>query len=178
MLNSADHTLYRSATMRLCYLALDRPDLQFLSEELARWMQTPTVENLEALKRVARHLIEHERLVQESVRQVVEPSHVVVFTDSEHEGCLKTLKSTSSSKLFCGSHMLRSTSTTDGSIALSSGESGFYALEKGTSAGLGAVSKLKDLGVDVIVNVLPTDDEQVAHVSKTGEQEKKRAQAG
>ena len=32
-LNSADHTLYRSATMRLCYLALDRPDLQFPSKE-------------------------------------------------------------------------------------------------------------------------------------------------
>ena len=27
LLNSADHTLYRSATMRLCYLALDRLDL-------------------------------------------------------------------------------------------------------------------------------------------------------
>ena len=30
----------------------------------------------------------------------------------------------------------------------------------------------------LIVNVPPADDEQVARVSKTGEQEKKRAQAG
>ena len=58
-LNSADHSLYRSATMRLCYLALDRLDLQFPSKELARWMQAPTVGNLEALKRVARYLIIH-----------------------------------------------------------------------------------------------------------------------
>ena len=36
VLNSADHTLYRSAQMRLCYLSLDRPDLQFPSKELAR----------------------------------------------------------------------------------------------------------------------------------------------
>ena len=44
--------------------------------------------------------------------------------------------------------MLRSTSTTQGVIALISGESEFYASVKGTSAGLGAVSMLKDLGVD------------------------------
>ena len=42
LLNSADHALYRSATMRLCYLALDRPDQQFPSKELACWMQAPT----------------------------------------------------------------------------------------------------------------------------------------
>ena len=53
-------------------------------------------------------------LVQEFVRQIEEPSHVVVFSDSDHAGCLTTRKSTSSSKLFCGSHMLRSTSTTQG----------------------------------------------------------------
>ena len=96
VLNNADHTLYRSATMRLCYLALDRADLQFPSKELAHWMQAPTVGNLEALKRVARYLIGHGRLIQEFVRQVAEPSHVVVFTDSDHAGCLKTRKSTSS----------------------------------------------------------------------------------
>ena len=57
------------------------------------------------------------------MRQVEEPSHVVVFTDSDHAGCLKTGKSTSSSKLIYGSHLPRSTSTTQGVIALSLGES-------------------------------------------------------
>ena len=49
VLISADHTLYRSATMRLCEIALDGPDLQFLSKDLARWTQAPTVGNLVAL---------------------------------------------------------------------------------------------------------------------------------
>ena len=48
--------------------------------------------------------------------------------------------------------MLRSTSTAQGVIALSSGESEFYALVMGTSAGPGAVSTLKDLGVDMSKN--------------------------
>ena len=116
LLNSADHTLYQSTMMRMCYLALDRLDLQFTSKELARWMQAPTVGNLEALKRVARYLIEHGRLVQEFVRQVEEPSHVAVFTDSDHAGCLETRESTSSSKWFHGAHILRSTNTTQGVI--------------------------------------------------------------
>ena len=89
---SADHTLHRSATMRLCYFALDRLDLQFPSKELARWMPALAVGNLQALKRVARYLIGHGRLVQEFVRQVEEPSHVVVFADSDLAGSVKHAK--------------------------------------------------------------------------------------
>ena len=107
---------------------------------------------MEALKRVARYLIGRGRLVHEFVRQIEEPPHVVVFTDSDHAGCLQTRRGKSSSKLFYGSHLLRSTSTTQGVIDLSSGESEFHALVKGTSAGLGAVSMLKDLGVDISEN--------------------------
>ena len=76
------------------------------------------------------------------MRQVEEPCHEVVFFDSDHAECVKTRESTPSSKLFYGSHMLRSTSTTQGVIALSSGESEFYAL----------VSMRKDLGVDISKN--------------------------
>ena len=39
LLNRADHTLYLTATIRLRYLALDRPDLQFPSKELARQLE-------------------------------------------------------------------------------------------------------------------------------------------
>ena len=114
-------------------------------------MHAPTVGHL-VLKSVARYLIGHGRLVQEFVRQVEEPFHAVEITDSDHAGCLKTRKSTSSSKLFYGSHMLRSTSTTQGVIVLSSGESEFYSPVKGTSAGLGAASMLRDSGVDISIN--------------------------
>ena len=51
-----------------------------------------------------------------------------------------------------GSHLLRSTSTTQAVISLSSGESEFYSLLKGTAAGIGAVSMLKDVGVDLTNN--------------------------
>ena len=138
LLHSTDHTLCRSATMRLCYLALERRDLQFPLKELARW---------ETLK--SRQMFHWTWVIgSEIVREIEESFHVGVFADSDHAGCLKTRQSTSSSKLY-GSHMLRSTSTTQGVISPSSGESECYALVKGTSPGLGAVSMFKNFGVDI-----------------------------
>ena len=54
VLNAEERELYRSNTMRLAYLALDRPDLQLSSKELARSMQQPIKWDLEQLKRAAR----------------------------------------------------------------------------------------------------------------------------
>ena len=93
---------YRSATMRLAYLAHDRPDLQFASKELARAMQTPTEWDQSQLKRVVRYLAGAPRLVQRFESQSA-PSHVTVFSDSDHAGCMKTRKSTSGVFVFTAS---------------------------------------------------------------------------
>eukprot|EP00959_Pyramimonas_sp_CCMP1952_P452071 9464987-Pyramimonas_sp.AAC.1 len=77
---------------------------------------------MEALKRSARFLVGAGRLVQRFHMQE-DPGRVTVFTDSDHAGCLKTRKSTSCTMTFYGKHMVRATSTTQGVIALSSGES-------------------------------------------------------
>ena len=54
---------YRSITMRLGYLSLDRSDLQYASREYARGMAGPTVRHLEQLKRAARYLLHAPSLV-------------------------------------------------------------------------------------------------------------------
>ena len=51
--------------------------------------------------------------------------------------------------VFFGRHLLRSSSTTQGVIALSSGESEFYSAVKGGSIGLGTVYMVRDLGIDL-----------------------------
>ena len=51
-----DATLYRSVTMRVTYLFLDRPDLSFAAGCLAWEMKRPTTKDLEELKRVGHHL--------------------------------------------------------------------------------------------------------------------------
>ncbi|CAK0826156.1 unnamed protein product [Prorocentrum cordatum] len=56
-LNEYEAAEYRSACMRLGYLALDRPEVQFTAKECARGMQRPTERHLRLLKRAGRFLI-------------------------------------------------------------------------------------------------------------------------
>ena len=49
--------------------------------------------------------------------------------------------------VFYGQHLLRSTSTTQAIISLSSGEAEFYSAVKGASIAIGMVSLMGDLGV-------------------------------
>ena len=52
-----------------------------------------------------------------------------------------------------GNHLVKGWSITQGVIALSSGESEFYGIVKGSSVGLGIKSILGDLGVKVRLRV-------------------------
>jgi hypothetical protein len=137
---------YRSNTMRYAYLALDRPDLQFSAKELARNMQAPTQFDLEQLKRAGRYLLGRRRVVQRFEAQEM-PTAVTVYSDSDHAGCLKTRRSTSCCMVFFGKHMIRSSVTTQAVVALSSGESEFYASVKAASIGLGAAHMILDIGI-------------------------------
>ena len=135
--------------MRLSYLALDRFELQYAAKELARAMQEPAASDFDALKRAARFLLSFPRTVQDFPRQLEVPTKITCFSDSDHAGCLKTRRSSSSVKVFYGRHLLRSSSTTQTVVALSSGESEFYAAVRAASTGIGAVSMLRDLGRDL-----------------------------
>ena len=48
---------FRSACMRLAFLAMDRPELQYPSKECARGMAGPTVRHFDLLKRAIRFLL-------------------------------------------------------------------------------------------------------------------------
>ena len=141
-------TIYRSATMRYAYLAQDRADLQFSAKELARSMQNPCHHDWENLKKAVRYVLGARRLVQRFTRQPA-ISEVKIFSDSDHAGCLKTRKSTSSTYAFLGDHLVRSSSTTQQVVSLSSGESEFYAAVKGASVGIGLKALLEELGVEI-----------------------------
>ncbi len=52
-----------------------------------------------------------------------------------------------------GSHPIKSWASTQGVIALSSGEAEYYSIVKGGSSSLGIRSILKDMGVDVKIKV-------------------------
>ena len=75
--------------------------------------------------------------------------HVDVWTDSDWAGDRLERKSTSGGVVRLGEHCVKMWSSTQKSIALSSGEAEFYALVKGGSIGIGTSSMLSDLGITV-----------------------------
>ena len=146
-LSPQDSTSYRSNVMRLAYLSADRIELQFASKELARSMAEPTTADVQALKRCIRFLLKYPRCIQSFKRQEIVPKQITCYSDSNFAGCLQSRKSTSSCKIFYGKHLLKSTSTTQAVVSLSSAEAEFYAAVKAAAAGICCVSMMRDLGV-------------------------------
>lgn len=125
LLSREQAKVYRSVAMRLQYLAQDRPDIQFPCKERARFMSQPAERDLVALKRIARYLISHPRLIWSFALQQL-PKKVVVYADSDHAGCLLTRKSTTGIAMMLGKHCIRTNSNTQADLSLSSGEAEFY----------------------------------------------------
>ena len=145
-LDAERHAIFRSAAMRLAYLAQDRPELAFAAKEVARCMSGPDEAAWQALKRAVRFCMGHPRVIWEFVRQAP-VQFLDVWSDSDFAGCLRTRRSTSCSMLMVGCHLLRATATTQTVVSLSSGESEFYGLVKSSAIALGAEAMALDLGV-------------------------------
>ena len=60
-----------------------------------------------------------------------------MYVDSDHAGCRRTRKSTSGGVAMLGQHILMEHNITQPVVALSSGESEFYAIIKGITTGQG-----------------------------------------
>jgi len=160
------HTAFRGSAARANYLAVDRLDCQFAAKEICRFMSKPTEASWTALKRLCRYLVGLPRMVFRFRWQ--EASHVDVFTDTDWAGCPRTRKSTSGGCVILGAHAVKSWSTTQSSIALSSGEAEFNGVVKGAGVGLGYQSLLRDLGIDVPVRVWTDSSAAVGICSRQG----------
>ena len=135
---------YRSWTMRASYLSQDRCELQFAVKELARRMQQANTKNMQALKRLVRFLKGSPRCLVVYNRQAEQPV-VDVFSDNDWAGCAKTRRSTSSSYVMLGGHLLAASATIQNVVATSSGEAEFYALTKSASRALRPVAMAVDM---------------------------------
>ena len=144
-------TPYRAVVARANYLSSDRPELQFSGKEVCRWMASPTELSLAALKRLGRYVHGHRRLAYHYPWQSV--SRVDTYSDTDWAGCLKTRKSTSGGCLMLGSHLIKSWSSTQASVSLSSGEAEFYGVVKASGVSLGYQALLKDVGISLPIRV-------------------------
>jgi hypothetical protein len=128
------------------YLAADRVDLPFAAKELCRDMSSPTPNSFKKLKHLARYLVTVPE-VELFYENQSEPQGLDTFVDSDWAGCTGTRKSTSAGFMVLGKHLVKSWSTTQSTIALSSGEAEFYALVEGASRALGVEALMDDMGM-------------------------------
>ena len=112
--------------MRIGFIAQDRIEIQYAWKEVTRHMSQPTAGGMCRLKRLGRFLKSKPRCAQ-VFKQQESPKFLTGRVDSDFAGCLTTRKSTSSTQLIHGNHLLRSSATTQSVQALSSGEAEFHA---------------------------------------------------
>jgi len=145
-LSKTEGTRYRRAVARINYLALDRPDIGFASKELSRSMSKPTEIDVVKLKRLLRYLKGSPRMTifykwQSNIDEIKG------FTDSDWAGCQKTRRSTSGGVLVRGAHLLLHWSSTQATVALSSGEAELNSIVKIMSELLGVLNMCKEMGL-------------------------------
>ena len=98
-------------------------------------MSSPRQGDWKALRRIARYLVKHPRLVYDFPWQ--EELGLDVFVDTDFAGCVQTRRSTSGGCAMIGRHLIKHWSSTQKVLALSSGEAELSGILKGTSEGFG-----------------------------------------
>ena len=139
----SEATAFRGLAARVNYLALDRADLQYAAKEVCRGMAKPTLGHWKKMKRIGRYLVGRPRSItkfpwQEKVKVVQ------VFSDSDWAGCKRTAKSTSGGAVMRGKHNLKSWSSTQRSITLSSAEAELVAAVKASTELIGVLQMSAD----------------------------------
>ena len=150
-LEPSAQTPYRANGARCNYIGPDRPDAQYAAKEVCRWMSAPTDVGLAALKRLVRFLLGRKRLVFRYPWQ--RAGMLECYSDTDWAGCPKTRKSTSGGCLMLGGHLLKTWSSTQPSVSLSSGEAEYYGVVKAAGIAIGHQSLMSDLGMHVGVRV-------------------------
>ena len=145
------------------YVSADRVDIQFSSKECCRFVSAPGSLATDALKRLGRYVLKHKRLVYCFPWQTA--IHIDVYSDTGWAGCPRTRKSTSGGAVMIGAHCIRTYSSTQATVSLSSGEAEYYGLVKGAAAGLGHQAIMSDYGADLPVR-LWTDSSAALGIAK------------
>ena len=139
---------FRSISARLNYMAMDRSDLQYASKSISRHMSNPNEEGWCRLKRAGRYLVGAKRLVQ-LFRWALPSKELKAYADSDWAGEEGTSKSTSGGMVCYGDHVLKSWSTTQQVIAMSSGEAELYAMTKASAQLIGLCSMARDFDLEL-----------------------------
>jgi hypothetical protein len=148
-LEPGECTQFRALAARMNYLAQDAPELQFAAKEVCRDMARPSANSWKKLKVLARFVLGRRSVCWQFKWQNEADCELGVFSDSDWAGCRRTRRSTSGGAVLVGSHCLKTWSSTQAPIALSSAEAEYYAMVEATTRGVGLRAMLIELGIVV-----------------------------
>lgn len=139
-----DATQYRRLVGSLRYLAHTRPDLAFSVGYVSRFMERPTSEHQQAVKRIVRYVagtLDHGL----HYPRCPGAAHFVGYSDSDHAGDIDTSKSTSGILFFLGKCLVSWQSVKQQVVALSSCEAEYIAASTACTQALWLARLLGDL---------------------------------
>ena len=146
-LDKTKATQYRAIAARANYLAQDRFDIQFAAKQICREMSSPTVGSWRRLKRLGRYLLQYPTVTWRFEKNVgIEGAILDTFTDSDWAGCTRSRRSTSAGLVVVNGCLVKSWSSTQSTIALSSGEAEYYAAVKAAAEALAIQRVAAELG--------------------------------
>ena len=126
-MEKAEAKEFRGLVARLNYLAQDAPDLQYPSKEISKEMARPRRGGWKRLKKVVRYLLGRKAVVWRYEWQD-EGDGLTTKSDSDWGGNHDDRRSTSGGVVMLGGHCIKTWSSTQGPVALSSAEAEFYAM--------------------------------------------------
>ena len=161
-----DATQYRRLVGSLRYLVHTRPDLAFSVGYVSRFMQRPTTEHQQAVKRIIRYVagtLDHGLYYPRCPGE----AHLVGYSDSDHGGDIDTSKSTSGILFFLGKCLVSWQSVKQQVVALSSCEAEYIAASTASTQALWLARLLGDLlGRDTDAVELRVDSKSALALAK------------
>ena len=146
---------------------MDRADLQFAAKEICRGMSKPTYGHWRRLKRLGRYLITCPRVVTKfEFQETVDTMEG--YSNSDWAGCKHSARSTSGGVLMRGSHPIKSWSSTQRSIALSSAEAELVAAVKTSTELIGVLQLAEDWSMRMSGRVLVDSSAALGVVKRRG----------
>ena len=121
LLTGEELKLFQRVAARFNFLAMVTPYLLYSVKEFIQKMASPRIQDLTALKRVARYTIKYPRMTCRYAWTELD-SNIEVFGDANFAGCNSTRKTTVGGVAMWSGQFVKVWSTTMGVLALSSGE--------------------------------------------------------
>ena len=147
-LTATECKAFRMLAARLNYMTQDYVWLQFSAKEICRSMANPKANDFMKIKRAVRFLkgIGGVKFKYKWQSEEEAPD-ITVHVDSDWAACRSTRRSTSGGVLKVGNHVLKTWSSTQPTIATSSGEAELIAMQDGAARGMGLHMVIIEMGL-------------------------------